>query len=80
MERLVDSGPYHERSWTARWVTDTGSTDYKSAFAKLVMYGEQRAGLEYTGRTGSLRPGVPAERRAAGNEPDRFRWWISGTF
>ena len=49
VERLVDNGPEHERSWAARWVTDTGSADYKSAFAKLVAYGEARAGLEWTG-------------------------------
>jgi HK97 family phage major capsid protein len=48
VERLVDSGPDHERSWAARWVSDTGSSEYRSAFAKLVMFGESRAGLEWT--------------------------------
>jgi HK97 family phage major capsid protein len=48
VERLVDTGPDHERSWAARWVTDTGSPDYRSAFAKLVMHGEARASLEWT--------------------------------
>lgn len=32
----------------ARWVSDTGSDHYRSAFAKLLMHGEQRAGLEFT--------------------------------
>lgn len=54
VEGLVDSGPGHERSWVSRWVTDTGSEHYRSAFAKLVAYGEARAGLEWT----------PAERDA----------------
>jgi HK97 family phage major capsid protein len=47
-ERLVDTGPDHERSWAARWVTDTGDPQYRSAFAKLVMYGPERAGLEWS--------------------------------
>jgi HK97 family phage major capsid protein len=46
--RLADSGPEFERSWTQRWITDSGSAEYRSAFAKLVMHGEQRAGLEWT--------------------------------
>ena len=48
VERLVGTGPHVERSWASRWVTDTGCDDYRSAFAKLVMYGEARAGLEWT--------------------------------
>jgi len=48
VERLIETGPDHERSWTSRWVTDTGSEHYRSAFAKLVMFGEARAGLEWT--------------------------------
>ena len=48
VERLVDTGPDHERSWAARWVTDTASEAYKSCFAKLVALGEARAGLEWT--------------------------------
>jgi HK97 family phage major capsid protein len=48
VERLVESGPDVERSWTQRWVSDTGSPEYKSAFAKLVVHGEARAGLEWT--------------------------------
>jgi HK97 family phage major capsid protein len=54
VERLVDNGTEIERSWVSRWVTDTGSEHYRSAFAKLLMHGEQRAGLEFT----------PAERSA----------------
>jgi predicted phage gp36 major capsid-like protein len=48
VERLVETGPDHERSWTQRWVTDTGADLYKSAFAKLVAFGEARAGLEWS--------------------------------
>jgi HK97 family phage major capsid protein len=48
VERLIETGPDHERSWTSRWVTDTGSEAYRSCFAKLVMFGEARAGLEWT--------------------------------
>lgn len=48
VERLVDSGPDHERSWAARWVTDAGSPEYRSAFAKILFHGEQRAGLEFS--------------------------------
>jgi HK97 family phage major capsid protein len=33
----------------SRWVTDTGSPEYRSAFAKLLFHGEARAGLEFTG-------------------------------
>lgn len=54
LERLLESGPDHERSWVSRWVTDTGSEDYKSAWAKLIAFGEARAGLEWS----------PAERAA----------------
>ena len=48
VERLVDNGSDLERSWVARWVTDTGSDAYRSAFAKLLMHGESRAALEWT--------------------------------
>lgn len=48
VERLLTTGHDVERSWVSRWVVDTGSDDYRSAFAKLVMFGEQRAGLEFT--------------------------------
>ncbi|WP_428340758.1 phage major capsid protein [Mycobacterium sp.] len=48
VERLLDSGTDVERSWLSRWVTDTGSDAYRSAFAKLVMFGESRAALEWT--------------------------------
>lgn len=54
VERLLDCGPDHERSWLARYVTDSGSEHYRSAFAKLVMFGESRAALEWS----------PAERAA----------------
>lgn len=54
VERLLDNGPDVERSWTSRWVTDCGSSHYRSAFAKILYHGEQRAGLEFT----------PAERSA----------------
>lgn len=54
VEGLLDTGTDLERSWVSRWVTDTGSPEYRSAFAKLLMYGEQRAGLEMN----------PAERAA----------------
>jgi len=54
VERLVDNGTDLERSWVSRWVTDSGSEHYRSAFAKLLLHGEQRAGLEFT----------PAERAA----------------
>jgi predicted phage gp36 major capsid-like protein len=54
VKRLVDTGPDHERSWVARWVTETGNAHYRSAFGKLVVLGEQRAGLEFS----------PAEREA----------------
>ncbi|MGD1257708.1 phage major capsid protein [Mycobacterium seoulense] len=54
VERLLDNGTDVERSWVSRWVTDTGSEHYRSAFAKLLLHGEQRAGLEFT----------PAERAA----------------
>jgi HK97 family phage major capsid protein len=48
VEHLTDTGTDLERSWVARWVTDTGSPEYRSAFAKLLMHGESRAGLEFT--------------------------------
>jgi HK97 family phage major capsid protein len=48
VERLADNGTDLERSWVSRWVTDTGSPEYRSAFGKLLMHGEQRAGLEFT--------------------------------
>ncbi|MGE5695704.1 MAG: hypothetical protein ACM4D3_10855 [Candidatus Sericytochromatia bacterium] len=48
VERLVGTGPAPERSWASRWVTETGSDAYRSAFAKVVMHGEQRAALEFT--------------------------------
>jgi HK97 family phage major capsid protein len=48
VERLANSGSDFERSWVQRWVTDTGSEHYRSAFAKLLLHGEQRAGLEFT--------------------------------
>jgi HK97 family phage major capsid protein len=54
VERLVDTGTDLERSWVSRWVTDTASPEYRSAFSKLVMFGVERAGLEFT----------PAERSA----------------
>lgn len=48
VEHLVNTGPETERSWVARWVTDTGSEHYRSAFAKLLLHGESRAALEWT--------------------------------
>lgn len=54
VERLTETGPEVERSWAARWVTHTGSDDYRSAFAKLVAYGEARRFGMDCGRTGSL--------------------------
>lgn len=54
VERLCEDGHELQRSWMQRWVTDSGSPEYKSAFRKLVVHGEQRAGLEFT----------PAERAA----------------
>lgn len=47
-ERLVGVGPEHERSWTARWITETGNDHYRNAFAKLLVHGEQGAGLRFT--------------------------------
>ncbi|OBH01246.1 hypothetical protein A5696_13870 [Mycobacterium sp. E2699] len=49
VERLMDDGNELERSWMRRWVTDSGSPEYKSAFRKLLAHGEARAGLEFTG-------------------------------
>jgi len=48
VERLLGAGTELENGWVARWVTDTGSDAYRSAFSKLVMFGESRAGLEFT--------------------------------
>lgn len=48
VERLAEMGTDLERSWVSRWVTDTGCPEYRSAFAKLLLHGEQRAGLEFT--------------------------------
>lgn len=48
VERLLNCGPDHERSWLARYVTDSGSDAYRSAFAKILFHGEARAGLEFT--------------------------------
>jgi HK97 family phage major capsid protein len=48
VERLIRSGPALSRDWVSRWVTDTGSSEYLSAFGKLVLHGEARAGLEFT--------------------------------
>lgn len=48
VEHLIDTGSEVSRSWVSRWVTDSGSTAYRSAFAKLVMFGESRAALEWT--------------------------------
>jgi HK97 family phage major capsid protein len=47
VEHLVNTGPEVERSWVSRWVTDTGSDHYRSAFAKLLLHGESRAALEW---------------------------------
>jgi len=54
VEKLIGYGPDVERSWAARWVTETGDPAYRNAFAKLLLYGEQGAGLEFS----------PAEREA----------------
>ncbi len=48
VQRLTETGSEVEQSWASRWVTDTGADSYKSAFAKLVAFGEARAGLEWT--------------------------------
>jgi HK97 family phage major capsid protein len=48
VERLLDAGPETERSWVSRWVTESGSNAYRSAFAKLLLHGETRAALEWT--------------------------------
>ncbi|WP_156767124.1 phage major capsid protein [Mycobacterium sp. E796] len=37
IERLMSVGPASSRGWAARWVTLTGSEDYRNAFAKLVI-------------------------------------------
>ncbi|MCV7408781.1 hypothetical protein AWC05_07705 [Mycobacterium florentinum] len=62
VERLVSAGPESGAEWVARWVVDTGSDAYRSAFAKLVFHGESRAGLEWT-----------AEERAAYDRVARLR-------
>ena len=48
IERLTNTGNHLERSWVNRWVTDTGSPEYRSAFAKILVHGESRASLEWT--------------------------------
>lgn len=48
VERLLDDGSDVDRSWMARYVTDSGSDAYRSAFGKLLLHGEARAGLEWT--------------------------------
>jgi len=48
VERLCEDGHELERSWMQRWVRDSGSEEYKSAFRKLLVHGEARAGLEFT--------------------------------
>jgi hypothetical protein len=55
VERLVEAGPEHERSWAARWVRDTGAEAYKAAFAKLVAFGERRE-PGWSGRRPSVMP------------------------
>ena len=47
VERLLGTGPEVERSWVARWVQDTGSSEYRSAWGKLILHGESRAALEW---------------------------------
>jgi HK97 family phage major capsid protein len=47
-ERLIDNGDDMSRSWAARYFTDTGSPEYRSAFAKLLLHGEQSAALSWT--------------------------------
>lgn len=37
VERQLDSGPLVARSWTAKWVSATGSDAYRSAFAKKAL-------------------------------------------
>lgn len=48
VERLCEDGHELERSWMQRWVRDSGSPEYHSAFRKLLVHGEARAGLEFT--------------------------------
>lgn len=48
-EALCNNGADFERSWMARYITDSGSAEYRSAFQKLLVHGESRAGLEWTG-------------------------------
>ena len=48
VEQLLTTGTELETSWVSRWVCDTGAPSYRSAFAKLVMFGESRAALEWT--------------------------------
>jgi predicted phage gp36 major capsid-like protein len=49
VEHLGGTGNHLERSWVNRWVTDTGTPEYRSAFAKILVHGESRASLEWTG-------------------------------
>lgn len=72
-EQLIGTGPDPERSWTARWVTETGSPDYRSAFAKLLLHGEQRAGLEFSSAERDAFDRVTrlkTEQRAMGGQTD----------
>jgi HK97 family phage major capsid protein len=62
VEHVLRTGPDHDRSWAERWVVDTGSEHYRSAFAKIVLFGEARAGLELT-----------AEERAAYDRASRLK-------
>ncbi|WP_322859252.1 phage major capsid protein [Mycobacterium europaeum] len=54
VEQLLQTGPEVSQSWVSRWVTETGSDVYRSAFSTLVVNGEARAALLWT----------PAERAA----------------
>lgn len=47
-ESLCDGGTDMERSWMQRYVTDSGSEAYKSAFRKVLAHGPERAGLEFS--------------------------------
>jgi HK97 family phage major capsid protein len=48
VERLCEDGHELQRSWMQRYVTFSGEQEYKSAFRKLLVHGEARAGLEFT--------------------------------
>jgi HK97 family phage major capsid protein len=37
VERLVETGSARSRSWAARWVNESGSEDYRNAFAKRLI-------------------------------------------